>query len=414
MRKFIAVCAAAAAVGLGLAPAVVPAGASTGTGTTLQSGQAATENSPWYDTNSNAALSRANLSEKVLSRSVVTKVKYLRSIVGPPLSPKAPCLQSTIAAPVLVGGYLYAITAGKISKYNAATGSLIWRRTPDQTFIYKSLAVSGNLVIAGGRFCESESEPGGIVDAFNVSTGKLVWSSGTQAFTAAVAASSYVVIEGTNAAGDTTTVLNVTDGKQVWSSPGCGGSSTTEPIVVDSLVMSSGCSGNPQDPGAIQANDLATGALAWSLTGNWSLLLGDQSGPNGKHLYAIDPTGTVVDMNPLTGQVEYSLSQAGTILAVDNSRVYATCGSQVTDLCGYNIDTGALEWQDTQLIGFPQLAAEADGVLYLNYGSALNTATGKRITSIWTTGGDPLAVGDGRIAIGADPRNIDLYGLPGY
>jgi outer membrane protein assembly factor BamB len=378
----------------------------------LASSKSTTENSPWYDTNSNAALSRANLSERVLSRSTVTKVKYLRSVVGPPLSPKAPCLQATIAAPVLVGGYLYAITAGKISKYNAATGSLIWRRTPNQTFIYKSLAVSDNLVIAGGRFCESESEPGGIVDAFNVSTGKLVWSSGTQAFTAAVAASSYVVIEGTNAAGDTTTVLNVTDGKQVWSSPGCGGSSTTEPIVVDSLVMSSGCSGNPQDPGAIQANDLATGALAWSLTGNWSLLLGDQSGPNGKHLYAIDPTGTIVDLNPLTGQVEYSLTQALTVLAVDSSRVYATCGNQ-PDICGYNSGTGALEWQDTP-INFPGLAAEADGVLYLNYGSALNTATGLRITRIWTTGGDPLAVGDGRIAIGGGPRIIDLYGLQGY
>lgn len=379
----------------------------------LASSKSTTENSPWYDTNFNAAQSRANLSERVLSRSTVTKVKYLRSVVGPPLSPNAPCPQATIASPVLVGGYLYAITAGKISKYNAATGNLIWRRTPNQTFIYKSLAVSDNLVIAGGRFCESESEPTGIVDAFNVSTGKLVWSSGTQAFAAAVAASSYVVIEGTNAAGDTTTVLNVTDGKEVWSSPGCGESGALEPIVVDSLVMSSGCSGNPQDPQAIEANDLATGALAWSLTGNWTLLLGDQSGPNGKHLYAIDPTGTIVDLNPLTGQVEYSLTQALTVLAVDSSRVYATCGNQ-PDICGYNSGTGALEWQDTP-INFPGLAAEADGVLYLNYGSALNTATGLRITRIWTTGGDPLAVGDGRIAIGGGgPRIIDLYGLQGY
>jgi hypothetical protein len=378
----------------------------------LASGKRATENSPWNDTNSNAALSRANLSEKVLSLSTVRKVKYLRSVVGPPLSPKAPCLQATIASPILAGADLYAITAGKISKYSAATGSLIWRRTPNQTFIYKSLAVSDDLVIAGGVYCESESEPGGIVDAYNVSTGKLVWSTFTEAFTAAVADGSYVIVAGENAAGSNTVVLNIANGKGIWSDPGCGGSRAPEPIVVDSVVMSYGCSGNPQDPEALDANNLATGALLWSLPGNWGLLLGDQSGPNGKHLYAIDPTGTVVDLNPLTGQVEYSLGQVG-ILAVDNSRVYATCGSQGTDLCGYNIDTGALEWQDTQLIGYPGAAAEADGVLYLDYGSALNAATGLRVAIISTNGG-VAAVGDGLIAVGAGSRIIDLYGLQGY
>ena len=149
-------------------------------------------------------------------------------------------------------------------------------------------------------------------------------------------------------------------------------------MVVDSLVMSYGCSG-PQDPATIDANDLATGALAWSLTDDWALLLGDQSGANGKHLYAIDPTGTVVDLNPLTGQVEYSLSQArhrargGQLAGLRHLR------QPRPDICGYNIGTGALEWQDTP-INFPGLAAEADGVLYLNYGSALNTATGLRIT----------------------------------
>ena len=83
--------------------------------------------------------------------------------------------------------------------------------------------------------------------------------------------------------------------------------------------------------------------------------------------------------------------------------------------CGYNIGTGALEWQDTQLIGTPKLAAEAGGVLYLNYGAALNTATGKRITRIWPTTPPhtALAVGDGRIAT-VTGRIIDLYGLQGY
>jgi outer membrane protein assembly factor BamB len=311
----------------------------------------------------------------------------------------------------LAGGYLYALTTGKISKYNAATGRLIWRSTPSQDDDYVSLAISHNLVIAGGAGCVSESEPSSIVYAFNASTGALVWSRSLSELLLdeAVVAGSYVIIYGPGPVASTTTVFNIADGTLVWSSPGCGGRGS--PVVVNSLVMSYGCS----QTGAVtlDAHRLATGALAWSLPGRWLLQRGDQSGANGRHLYATDPTGTVVDLNPLTGQAKYTLSQAATVLAVDSSRVYATCGSQHRDLCGYNIGTGALAWQDTQLIGTPKLAAEADGVLYLDYGSALNTATGKRITRIWISGGTALAVGDGRIA-NVSGRIIDLYGLQGY
>lgn len=123
-RTFMAAAMTTAAV-LGMVGAVTP-----GIGT--QPGLAATASSPWSQTNSNAALSRANLTEKVLSRAAVIKVKYLRSVVAPPhsLEPAACPWQAAAAAPVLAGGYLYAITSGKISKYNAATGSLIWRKTP--------------------------------------------------------------------------------------------------------------------------------------------------------------------------------------------------------------------------------------------------------------------------------------------
>src|SRR5262249_44830418 len=132
---------------------------------------ATTENSPWFDTNSNAAGSRANLKEKVLSPTAVTKIKYLRSVVAPPLPPQVQCPEN-VAAPVLVGGYLYLITDGELSKYNPATGALVWRRIPDSTFgvTYTSLAVSGNLVVLGGSSCLSESEPVGNLWAYNTST----------------------------------------------------------------------------------------------------------------------------------------------------------------------------------------------------------------------------------------------------
>jgi PQQ-like domain len=380
----------------------------------LASGKSATESAPWFDTNSNAEGSRANLKEEVLSPTAVPKVKYLRSVVAPPISPKAQC-DENVAAPVLVGGYLYVITDGELSKYNPATGALVWRRIPDPTFgiIYTSLAVSGNLVILGGSSCLSQSEPPGFLYAYNTSTGALVWSSGpVREIDDAVIATSYVITEGFDAIGSVAQVFNLTNGSFVWSTQqGCGIGRTLA-VVVALVVMSNGC--DTQGNATLEANSLSTGALLWSLPGNWGIQRGDLSGSAGKHLYATNPSGTTVALNPLTGQVQYSLGTVG-VLAVDTSRVYANCASGI---CAYNINTGALDWQ-----GYPggaSVAAEADGVLYLNSGAALNAATGQVITTLWGVAepsvgtSHAIAVGDGRIAVASDPRVLDLFGLPGY
>jgi outer membrane protein assembly factor BamB len=179
-------------------------------------------------------------------------------------------------------------------------------------------------------------------------------------------------------------------------------------VVVGLVVMGYGC--DNQQAATLQAWNLATGAPLWSLPTGWAPQRGDLAGSAGSHLYATDPSGTVVDLNPKSGQVEYSLSQAVNVLAVDTSRVYATCGSQGQSLCAYNTSTAALEWQKTNLSASPTSAAEADGVLYLGTGAVLNAATGQRITKI---GESPVAVGDGRIVAVPDPRVIDLFGLPG-
>jgi hypothetical protein len=60
------------------------------------------------------------------------------------------------------------------------------------------------------------------------------------------------------------------------------------------------------------------------------------------------------------------------------------------------------------------MAAEADGVLYLDQGVALNSSTGKTIAALWSGGATGLAIGDGRIAVVTDPRVIDLFGLRGF
>src|SRR5689334_24297613 len=82
---------------------------------------AASESSPWFDTNSNAAASRSNPTEHLLSPSSVTSAGYRRSVASPVIPPSAACTGS-IVAPVLAGGGLYAVTNGEVSKYDAATG----------------------------------------------------------------------------------------------------------------------------------------------------------------------------------------------------------------------------------------------------------------------------------------------------
>jgi outer membrane protein assembly factor BamB len=381
-------------------------------------GQAVSENSPWYQTDFGAALSRANLAEHVLTPSTVSKVGYLRSVVAPPTPPEASCSEPVVA-PALVGGYLYVMTGGKLSKYNAATGKLIWRRTPDPTFDtdYTSLSVSSSgLVVVGGGLCDSESEPGSAFYAYNASTGALVWSaSPSEGLNQSVVSNGYVLTAGIDAAGYFFYVLNLSNGKTVWESTnGCMPSPWT-PLVVSSLAMLYGCdsAGNT----TIEARQLGTGSLVWQLAGRWTLQRGAS---NAKQLFATNPTGTVVALNPLTGQDEYSLNGAIDVLAVDNSRAYATCGSQGEYVCAYDVSTGTLEWQDTQLIplfDFATLAAEAGGVLYLNTGAALNAATGNLIKALPFDSNSlatALAVGDGRIAAVSDPRVLDLFGLPGY
>jgi hypothetical protein len=409
--------AAAAVLGVTAATGAIAANA----------GLAGNEFSPWYSTNANAALSRANLKEQVLTPSTVSKVRYLRSVASPMVSAKAGCPQG-IVAPVLVGGDVYAMTNGSLSKYDAATGALLWRSVPDPSFsgwIYESLTYSTNLVLVGAEGCQSISEPGGELWAYNATTGALVWKAiAPSALPEAVVNPPYVFASGADAAGYQAEVFNLSNGKSVWSKfSNCGAGDA--PLVVGSLAMTYTCDSAQAD--AVQADNLATGTPVWTLDGAWVFQRGDAGDASGTHLYATNPSGTVVDLNPQTGQTVYSLSGAVKVLAVDASRVYATCnGTKGKDVCAYDIGTGALDWTYKPFFAHIALAAEAGGVLYLDNGAALNAATGKAIEFVWNSinygtaqfprTGLPvgaIAVGDGRIAVITDPRVLDLFGLAG-
>jgi outer membrane protein assembly factor BamB len=409
LAKTCAVVALAAALGLAAAPQSLATGRSTGT-------------PGWDDSDANGALSRANLAETILTPAAVTKVKHLRNLTSPGLPHRA-CGDGA-ATPLPTGGSVYTVGDAQLSRYDPATGKVLWRSNPDKRFdeIYQSLSISANLVLAAGFFCGSESDPGGAVTAFNASTGARVWSAGAAdgLVGSVVVGTSYVVTTGEAAGseGYNLTVLHLSNGANAWnSSPGCFGPfvNPTPPVIVGLVVMGYGCDshGNP----VLQGMNIATGAVLWKLPTGWVAQRGDLAGSAGAHLYATGPSGTVAGLNPLTGHVQYSLSQAVNVLAVDTARVYATCGTSGHDVCAYNIGTGALAWENKTLPAATVLAAEADGVLYLDSGQALSAATGQLIKQIWSPSqpATEIAVGDGRIAVvTTDPETVGLYGLPGH
>jgi hypothetical protein len=375
-------------------------------------GSAATASSPWSQTDYNAAQSRANLTETTLTTSNVGQVKWRRGVAAPLISPSQQGCDSSTDAPVLTGGDLYAVTSDKVSKYNAANGSLLWRSNPDPTFSERwlSLAVGGGLVVAGGLDCGSVSDPNGFLHAFNASTGASVWSTlivpGGGALERMAISGSFVIAAGDSVgSGEVVAVHNLSNGTLVWSHQ-TSECAPAQVLVVASTVFSYSCDLNTNAE-TLLANKLSTGAKVWSLAGNWRLQRGDIGGSAGTHLFATNPSGTVVDLNPLTGRTVYSLTGAKNVLAVDGTRVYAAC---TQGLCAYNSSNGSLIWSNGRT---PSLAAEANGVLYLHNGIALNAATGKQIADIWTGDASALVVGDGRIAAIIDPRVIDLFGLPG-
>jgi hypothetical protein len=81
-------------------------------------------------------------------------------------------------------------------------------------------------------------------------------------------------------------------------------------------------------------------------------------------------------------------------------------------VCGYALGSGAQQWSESEFLPQP-LAAVAGGVLYLGDGTVLRANTGGQLKFLWSGDASWLAVGNGRVAVVADPRVLDLYGLPG-
>ncbi len=372
---------------------------------------------PWSQTDYNAAMSRANLGESTLTPATVSKIGYLRTLTSQPDPIEAGCSENAgYVAPNLAGGDIFALANGRLVKYQASDGHVLWQRTPDPTWSFSlfSVAVSGDVVIVGSEYCGSVSDPDGRIQAFSAATGKPLWSvpttPGFGPMSSMVVADGLVIGSGSSAGGGTVVSAHlVSNGKLAWQQSYGSCNNTGSAVVVGGFVVFAACGDMTGTP-FLQGDNLTTGARAWRQPGTWQVERGDLSASAGKNVFAVSG-GTAFDVNPKTGATRYTLTGATNVLAVDASLVFADCSN--FDICGYDLSDGSQAWQVSDN---SQLAAEAGGVLYLADGQALTASTGAQLGFIWAgsaLAASAIAVGEGRIAVVNDPRVLDIYGLPG-
>jgi putative pyrroloquinoline-quinone binding quinoprotein len=389
------------------------------------SSPAATAAGSWTQADYNAALSRANPTERVLTRATAPGLRWLRSMAAPP-APQFGC-RSQVASPVLSGGSIYAATGDWLSKYSASTGRLIWRAasSPQPGYAGQSLAVVSGTAVVASVYCFSNSDPFGLIQTFSSATGAPGWTAHPLAAFNLAVSGGMVVVAGDVAGGSEVIAYHLTNGARAWaiedsecpSLPVDGHSAPAAALVTSGLAVGYAC---PETGGRhLAAWNLHTGARVWNRTGgNWTLQRGDTATGTARHLYAINPAGTAVALDPHTGKTLYSLPGASRVLAVDASRAYAQCHSDqaLEAVCAYALSDGRLLWNAPTPDGVTvTLAAEAAGVLYTSQGQALNTGTGATLTTLWdedSPAATALAVGGGHIAAVTDPRVLDIYGLP--
>jgi hypothetical protein len=374
---------------------------------------AATKPSVWNEDNGNAAASRFNTNETVLSPATVKQLSRRRGLTVATAPSDAYCNYQGVDLAAASATVDYVEGNGHLNAYNAATGKVLWSVVPDPYFTtnYQSVAVTQGLVILGEADCVSQSDPSGYIQAFNATTGKLVWSQATYSvLTSMVVSGNYLVETGsTLGSGQSTAALRVTTGAVLWNTTGddCYAPVGLTVVVVAAQVVTHTCN---QDTGAtsLTAYRLATGAVSWTRAVDWSIERGDSGVAGARHLFVKDDKGDIEDLDPVTGATDYVNATATSVLAVDTTRVYARCGTAV---CAFTLATGANLWSTPDN---STVAAVANGVLYLSDGRMLNSVTGAALARLYSTGSaSVLFIAGGRVGAVVSARTVSLYGRAG-
>ena len=271
------------------------------------------------------------------------------------------------STPLVANGAVYIASLGAFTAYNARTGAVLWT---DKLRIGNSYAEP---TLANGLLYESWDS--GILYAFNLATGAIVWSTntGTVLYGSPAVANGFVYID----IAYSLVAYNAFTGRKAWSF------SAQEPAT-SAVTVANGVVYVGESDFTIYALNATTGKKLWSV-------------PNGSH--------------------EYTLS-----LAIANGMLYSYQGN----VAAFNLKTGRHLWTASIGIGVtpsPGIAV-ANGVVYVgsyDYNRhpklyALNANTGIRL---WSYGVGQYqtyvpVVSNGMVYIGSDRAMLVAFHLPGH
>jgi hypothetical protein len=371
---------------------------------------------PWYSSDYNAAHSRANTAESTLTPTTVGNLARKGAIAASAQGfDCGPSTSGPVRAVTEVGGYTYSLANNVVTKARTSTRAVVWRRVVGASSgsVYAvGMAYSSGLVIVGGLDCGSASDPNGDLVAVNAATGAVAWDIGFSAgLNDFVVSSGTIVTAGyTLGSGGVVSAWRVSDGSPVWQRQNDG--SNQRVAVVGGVVITTAQDANTGAE-SMQGLSLGTGAVRWTVNGHWGLQAGDLSGSAGHSVFVTTAHGRINEFNPVTGAfVGAYPTTARNVLAVDASRVYATCATRTISagVCGYSRATRAQVWIKADA---STLAAVGGAVLYLADGTVRNSATGALLRSLWTGTATHLAEADSFVlaSLSASNTKVQVYGL---
>jgi outer membrane protein assembly factor BamB len=371
--------------------------------------------SEWAQSDYNAAHSRANLDEAILKPSNVANLRFDLAIGLPPRRDDIfVCEPDFVPDPAVTANRLYTAYGADLAAFNTTNGRRLWRvplERPGRRELAHTIIVRDGRVYVGMSDCESQSDPVMVLIAFDAATGHQLWSSGAfvgfPGFSSVVATGSYLVVSGSTGGGggEQLFVVNAATGAFVWQyeqTLRC----EQNALVVRRAVILRDCGDEDAIPPTLKGLRIGDGSVLWSRTGAWSAERGDDPGPAGRLLLAIDPAGRLTALTPRGGQIRWAKDVDGGSLAVDSDRVYASCNGE---LCALSREDGSLLWSRATPAG--ELAV-AGKVLYLGSGEMFRARTGTRLGRVWNDEHDLVGVAGGKVVALGGIRAIDLYALP--
>jgi outer membrane protein assembly factor BamB len=286
----------------------------------------------WAQDGFNKADSGYNAFETAITPANAGALTYRFSIVSPLVANSC----GRQLPPIIDNGHLAVSDQGGFAVYDPATGVKQWdwrSPFPAENFA-PQLAAIGNTLIAVSTDCISQSAPGSVIMAFNLTTGALLWSffSPTPVFTIVIDGS-ILAVAGGDIEGSAVTGYNLTTGAQVW----------THDDADARVALSAGgrMLVTKTDLSGSYAINVANGTVAWSSNKQWNAISANQ---DGSRIAATTPAGDLVWINSATGAQLWSKPALAGYVSVDATRVYTSRGQTITAL---NQTNGSTAWSAT-------------------------------------------------------------------